>query len=86
MKFITRLDSIKKVDKNGNSFYVLKTHDDKVGICCFAPYDETLAKKMESIYLSDCEVLEQYEFTIRYGAYKAKDGSYGRCFRIVDIQ
>lgn len=84
MKFIAKCDSIKKVEKNGNSFYVLKTKDDKIGICVFAPYDEALAKKFEEI-VAQGERFDMYELTIRYGAYKAKDGSYGRCFRIVDI-
>lgn len=89
MKFVTRLSTIKKVDKTDYSFYVLQTEDDKVGICCFAPRDENLAKKLEMIYtdfLSESEVITRYEFVIRYGAYKNKSGSYGRCFRIVDIR
>ncbi|MCM1340036.1 MAG: hypothetical protein NC122_00645 [Faecalibacterium sp.] len=85
MKFVTRINSLKKIDKDNYSYYILKTQDDKIGICCFAPNDEQLSAKLESIWSSDCEVLEQYEFTIRYGAYKAKNGSFGRCFRIIDI-
>ena len=84
MLFTSKVSSIKKVDKPNYSYYILQSANDKVGVCCFAPRDDYLAKLLEEILL-DKEGIEKYEFTFRYGAYK-KDGGYGRCFRIVDIK
>lgn len=84
MEFSAKVSSIKRVDKTNYSFYVLKSDNDKVGICCFAPFDDDVAKKFDAIYRNQ-EVLNQYEFKIRFGAYKDKNGDYGRCFRIVNI-